>query len=363
MLLSVLRRALLLGGCLVISLGPVVSVSAQTPPDWSINPALYSNTMNVVGRVVWDHTPFGDPGDRLAAFVGDELRGVGQATDVGGTSLVFLTLYANQQAEALRFEAYDASRDVVVPLNETVVFQTDALQGTIADPFVWSAESAGCGAGAPAWTDPSAVDPTLYALSASVTAAVRRDDGGPVSPDDRLAAIVAGAVRGVAAPTDVGGAWRFFLTVYSNTEGESVTFRYYDARAGLVRYAAESLPFTANGIIGQPSAPLVLTPTCTAPQAVAVAPGGERMRLAAPEVYPNPFQDAAQISYQVPTAASVQVAVYDLLGRTVARLVDAHQPPGRYTVPFDAASLPSGRYLVRIEAAGREQVRSILHVQ
>jgi hypothetical protein len=46
----------------------------------------------------------------------------------------------------------------------------------------------------------------------------------------------------------------------------------------------------------------------------------------------------------------VRLAVYDLLGREVATLVDEKKAPGRYEVAFDAAGLASGTYIYRLTA-------------
>jgi len=49
-------------------------------------------------------------------------------------------------------------------------------------------------------------------------------------------------------------------------------------------------------------------------------------------------------------ATRVRLAVYDLLGREVALLVNEQKLPGSYEVRFDAADLPSGVYLCRMTA-------------
>lgn len=64
--------------------------------------------------------------------------------------------------------------------------------------------------------------------------------------------------------------------------------------------------------------------------------------------YPNPFNPQTTIAFSMPEAATVRLAVYDLLGRRVALLVDGNLGAGRHEVRFDATNLPSGQYLYRL---------------
>ena len=66
--------------------------------------------------------------------------------------------------------------------------------------------------------------------------------------------------------------------------------------------------------------------------------------------YPNPFNPKTVVSCQLPVASNVKLAVYDLLGREVAVLVDEHKAPGTYPVEFDGAKLASGVYICRMIA-------------
>ena len=66
--------------------------------------------------------------------------------------------------------------------------------------------------------------------------------------------------------------------------------------------------------------------------------------------YPNPFNPATQIAFALPQAGPVRLAVYDVLGREVAVLVDEHLSAGTHEATFEATGLPSGVYLYRLEA-------------
>ena len=73
--------------------------------------------------------------------------------------------------------------------------------------------------------------------------------------------------------------------------------------------------------------------------------------------YPNPFNPSTTIRYELPTATRVSLAVYDVRGSLVARLVDAEQPAGRHEVLFEPRGLASGVYLAHLRVGG--QVRTM----
>jgi predicted outer membrane repeat protein len=76
--------------------------------------------------------------------------------------------------------------------------------------------------------------------------------------------------------------------------------------------------------------------------------------------YPNPFNPTTVVGYQLPVAGSVTLAVYDMLGREVAMLVNERKGPGSYTVEFHAAGLASGVYICRMNAGGFTESRRML---
>jgi len=73
--------------------------------------------------------------------------------------------------------------------------------------------------------------------------------------------------------------------------------------------------------------------------------------------YPNPFNPATVISYQLTVASDVKLAVFDILGREVAVLVDERKSPGTYEARFNASGLASGVYLYRMEVGRFVQMK------
>ena len=61
-----------------------------------------------------------------------------------------------------------------------------------------------------------------------------------------------------------------------------------------------------------------------------------------------------------PVVSQVHLAVYDLLGREVATLVNEKKEPGTYEVQFDASGLASGMYLYRMQAGNFLETKKLL---
>jgi hypothetical protein len=66
--------------------------------------------------------------------------------------------------------------------------------------------------------------------------------------------------------------------------------------------------------------------------------------------YPNPFNPTTAVSYQLSAASKTTIAIYDMLGREVAVLVNEAQSPGRYEVQWAAEGCASGVYICRMVA-------------
>jgi hypothetical protein len=66
--------------------------------------------------------------------------------------------------------------------------------------------------------------------------------------------------------------------------------------------------------------------------------------------FPNPFNPATFIRYDVPRQTLVRIDVFDASGRVVSTLVNETKSPGSYEVVFDASSHSSGVYFYKITA-------------
>lgn len=71
--------------------------------------------------------------------------------------------------------------------------------------------------------------------------------------------------------------------------------------------------------------------------------------------YPNPFNPVTNVEFAIPNSQRVSLAVYDILGRKVATLIDERRPAGSYRVTWDGRNnggelLSSGVYFYRLDA-------------
>jgi subtilisin family serine protease len=87
--------------------------------------------------------------------------------------------------------------------------------------------------------------------------------------------------------------------------------------------------------------------------------------LAALVAYPNPFNPATTVEYDVPSGGRVTIAAYDAAGRRVATLVDAEKTAGHYRVRWNARGeggepLASGVYLLSLSGPGFHSSRKVV---
>jgi hypothetical protein len=76
--------------------------------------------------------------------------------------------------------------------------------------------------------------------------------------------------------------------------------------------------------------------------------------------YPNPFNPTTTISFAIPEAGNVTLAVFDIMGRKVADLVNSYQEAGSYSVPWDGTAVPAGVYVCRITMNGMTSANRML---
>ncbi len=68
--------------------------------------------------------------------------------------------------------------------------------------------------------------------------------------------------------------------------------------------------------------------------------------------YQNPFNPTTSIEYVIPQTGFVNLSVFNLLGESVAELVNEIMESGNHTIVFDASRLSSGTYIYTLSVNG-----------
>jgi len=76
--------------------------------------------------------------------------------------------------------------------------------------------------------------------------------------------------------------------------------------------------------------------------------------------YPNPFNPSTTIRFSLPSEGNVHLAVYDVLGRNVATLVNESKSAGYHEIVFDAGRLASGVYLYQLRAGDFVETKQLM---
>lgn len=79
--------------------------------------------------------------------------------------------------------------------------------------------------------------------------------------------------------------------------------------------------------------------------------------------FPNPFNPATTISYQLPVDSKATLKVYDILGREVLTLIDNNQNAGFHKVKFNGSDLASGIYIYRLIAKDKNSINKFISIK
>jgi hypothetical protein len=79
--------------------------------------------------------------------------------------------------------------------------------------------------------------------------------------------------------------------------------------------------------------------------------------------FPNPFNPVTKIKYSIPQESFVTIALYDLLGKEIRKLVNENKSPGNYEIEVDASGLPSGVYFYKMQAGNFIETRKMVLVK
>ncbi len=114
--------------------------SGKSRPDWSVNAREFTYDGEIIAGVMIDKTLSTQANGILAAFAGNTCRGVVTGGLVGPTGKFGMQLrcYSDvASGEPLAFKYYDAVKDTVLALVETVDFESNMMLGSAVAPYVF----------------------------------------------------------------------------------------------------------------------------------------------------------------------------------------------------------------------------------
>jgi hypothetical protein len=79
--------------------------------------------------------------------------------------------------------------------------------------------------------------------------------------------------------------------------------------------------------------------------------------------FPNPFNPMTRITYAIPKSGFVKIAVYDILGREVASLVNDELQIGVYEIDFNGENLSSGVYYYKMTAGNFTSIKKMVLIK
>ena len=175
---------------------------------------------------------------------------------------------------------------------------------------------------------------------------------GPAGSDALVAALSVGALEGQATvPLVVSvpapGRYEIARRADLEVDGRPVEVEVFDGTAWTVVTAEAPFAFeatdadvTGGQITGRFAVRVSLGAAVSAEDAALMAD--------AVTVYPNPTTGPATVEVAVPTAGALEVAVFDVLGREVARLWDGDAAAGVARFDLEIGALAPGSYVVRV---------------
>ncbi|MCX7877096.1 MAG: S8 family peptidase [Ignavibacteria bacterium] len=165
--------------------------------------------------------------------------------------------------------------------------------------------------------------------------------------------------------TDGGSSWSAFQAVnYSTVNGDTFSFVIPGSSNGTtVQYyfAAQDIALPIPRMSTLPSGGSGINPPGSVPPSnrfqftvgtVGIVKGSDEIPVAYRLYanYPNPFNPATRIKFDLPLLTNVSIKIFDLRGRFIAEITEKNLDAGRYEFIFDGSSVSSGVYFYRLEA-------------
>jgi hypothetical protein len=200
------------------------------------------------------------------------------------------------------------------------------------------------------------VSPEGYEQSMNIIALVERSgEANILEEGDELGAFYKDELRGSSKVIYVEAldAYLVFLTVFSNIDGQSIKFKYFDASESKVFELKELVLFKNNTIAGLVEKPHIFT--ISTPTALTNL-SRENQQI---EVYPNPAGEMAFIQINLEDKEALSIQVTDAFGREVWQ-TDFDGNIGANKIEWKITSdIPSGWYVITVKGKNGLRISKI----
>ncbi|MFC1731113.1 SUMF1/EgtB/PvdO family nonheme iron enzyme [candidate division KSB1 bacterium] len=349
-------------------------------PTWTVNPAGYSNTMTMTVQLSINGVLSADASDMVGVFVGNECRGVANASlfPINDTYIVSLTIYSNTSGETLTFKAWDNSSGLILPVTETSTFTPDLNVGDGLAPFALTAVTANIE------NEPDVpIDIPLQDDTTPVTVTFTNNSSFSFTPTTGSATGQTLAVNQVADLTVSYPAVSVLNNIVNcydislsgvGIEAE-LKFGYDETIVSGLSIAEENLAVsyydepTTSWIMKAGTVDAVnntITVTTDHFSLWAITDKEEVVSVNETESdvltefrllqnYPNPFNPTTTIEYYLAKMSDVRLDIYSISGQRVKTIVNQKQASGIHAVNWDGTNqydipVSSGIYICKIRA-------------
>jgi len=157
--------------------------------------------------------------------------------------------------------------------------------------------------------------------------------------------------------TDGNGTIDLSINKWTNVDGSAEPTQTFDI-IGIISQYDVSSPYDSYYEIIPRSTDDVINHSAAGDPAAAVM--AEEFALTGS--YPNPFNNATKINFMVGAARELNLTIYDVLGREVAREKLTGLTPGAHTYTWSPSSA-TGVYLLRLSGASRVETAKLLYLK
>jgi hypothetical protein len=206
------------------------------------------------------------------------------------------------------------------------------------------------------WT----VDPSQYESSATLVGMLASNGTNLTGASMELGAFVGNEVRGSAQAMFVEplNSYLFFLTYYSNNNGDPINFKLYNGDNGLINDLAQTMFFTADNHQGSMDIPFPFSYSGLSGTEDVLSDG---LSL---DVRPNPFSQSTEIRFALKQASPAHITVTDLNGKTVS-FFEGYGQEGMNAIEWKGTSysgvpLQPGVYFVKLKTDAGMAIRKVM---